>query len=217
MLMCEIEFRQVWHKWAQRVANKAAGHNDAIAQASLWRIYILANSSIEEIKENLISHIEIVLACGVCVPKRDPREIHREQRDSDAPIPASFFTLGESKRSLPSGPRNFESLLEVFLLRGNTRFSGKTSEWHAITCTPNDPHRFDAKANKVSGNRQIRVISHLSSHKSAHTNVKENRNDWRISFNVPSVKPGDLKHCQINFLLNSYNFLSTFNFNEHQF
>lgn len=31
-----------------------------------------------------------------------------------------------------------------------------------------------------------------------------------------SVRPGDLKHCQINFLLNSYNFLSTYHFN-HQF
>lgn len=35
--------------------------------------------------------------CGVCVPKRDPREILREQRDSDAPIP---------RRSLPSVSRN---------------------------------------------------------------------------------------------------------------
>lgn len=124
-LMCEREFRQVWHKWAQCERNKAAGHNDVIAQTSLLaHIHFVANSSIGEIKENLISHIETALAsCQVCVPKQDLREILREQRDSDAPIAASFFTLGESKRSLPSGPRNFESLLEVFLLRGNTRFS----------------------------------------------------------------------------------------------
>lgn len=108
----------------QYETNKAAGHNDVIAQTSLLaNIHLVANSTIREIKENLISHIETALAsCRVCVPKRDLREILREQRDSDAPITASFFTHGESKRSLPSGPRNFESLLEVFLLRENTRF-----------------------------------------------------------------------------------------------
>lgn len=115
---------QIWHKWARCETNKATGHNDVIAQTSLLaHIHLVANSTIGEIKENLISHIETVLAsCWVYVPKRDLREILREQRDSDAPITASFFTLGESKRSLPNGPRNFESLLEVFLLRGNTRF-----------------------------------------------------------------------------------------------
>lgn len=45
----------------------------------------------------------------------------------------------ESKRSLPSGPRNFESLFKVFSLRGNTKvprfWKGlRRSEWHAITC-----------------------------------------------------------------------------------
>jgi len=52
----------------------------------MTRIHLVANSDAEEIKGNLISHVENA-ARGVCVPKRDPREILREQRDSDAPIP----------------------------------------------------------------------------------------------------------------------------------
>lgn len=69
----------------------------------MTRVYLAANSGAEEIKGNLISHVEnaphraeCVYVC-ICVPKRDPREILWEQRDSDAPIP---------RRSLPSVSRN---------------------------------------------------------------------------------------------------------------
>lgn len=82
-----------------------------------------------------------------------PREILRELRDSDAPI---------SRRSLPSVSRNevyrvvsetSKASLEVFLLLARIRefsaFRGKTSEWHAITCAPNDPHRLREKTRRL--------------------------------------------------------------------
>lgn len=143
-------------------------------------IHLVANSSIEEIKEISFRTSRPRLHHAECVYLNETREksfgnsvtrMHRSRRRS---LPS--VSRNEVYRVVPETSKASWRFSRFVGIR-DSPFSGKTSEWHAITCAPNDPHRFDAKANKVSGNRRIRVISHLNSHKSAHADVKESRDD----------------------------------------
>jgi len=117
-LMREREFHQVC-KWAHRIANKATDHNDI--NALIRRIYLVVDLNAEEIKGNLISHMSRTQHME-CIYLNETARNPPGTAWLGCTDLASFFTFGESKRSLPSGLRNFESLFGGFSAsHANTR------------------------------------------------------------------------------------------------